>query len=240
MSSILEKVETSSNYFSLETTDQFLALQIARSFEALNQLRTIASLTSRYPEPLILSAYQKALELETPDARVQRFEQLLTGGCQISADHRTRVLLSLKIERRVIGAALLRGRQLEETEKRELNSDPDKAGWSLDHFLRATVDRLRPELIALEAPPAGITTRRSTLTDQARTLFRELGVPFYELTKQEVFQAYSIKPCRSRAELREIGWRLFPVVRHNNTKSPLDAALLGLLIQVRMQLSQTA
>ena len=239
MNGILERVEKSTRYFAPETEDQFLALQLARSLTALNKIRQIASLVSRYPEPLILSAYQDAQEVADPGARVQHFEQLLTEGHGKATSCRARVLLAFKVERRVIGAALFRSRHVEESEKRELSADPDKAGRTLDHFLRTTIERLRPELAAIETPPAGIATRRSALTGRARLLLRELGVPVVEVTKQDAFEAYSVPACRNRTELREVGSRLFPAVSHTTTKTPLDAALVGLLIQVRMQLSST-
>jgi hypothetical protein len=240
MNGILERVEKSTRYFTPETEDQFLALQLARSLSALNKIRQIASLVSRYPEPLILGAYQDAQDVADPGARVQHFEQLLVEGRGKVTGHCARLLLAFKLERRVIGAALFRGRHVEESEKRELSADPDKAGRSLDHFLRTTVERLRPELAAIETPPAGTATRRSTLTGRARLLLRELGVPVYEATKQETFEAYSVPACRTRTDLRGVGSRLFPAVSHMSTESPLDAALVGLLIQVRMQLNPTA
>jgi hypothetical protein len=147
------------------------------------------------------------------------------------------ILLSLKIERRTVGAAIFHSRHLENTRKRELSSDSEKASRTLTAFIRELVETHHPALVAIEIPPQDCNTRRLVLTDTTRNLARSLGVPIREVTKHEVFEAFTLPPCKNRKDLRSIVARIFPSVAEARTPSLLDAAALGLYVQTKQLLT---
>ena len=77
MTGILERVEEQQRYFTPESPDAFLALQLALTLQSPKHVRELATLTNRYPEPLILKAYQGARTVPDPKDRGEHFKQAL-------------------------------------------------------------------------------------------------------------------------------------------------------------------
>jgi hypothetical protein len=232
MSHILDRFATSS-HFSPQTAREFFALQLARKLGDEPTARHYAMLTDVHGEERLLAVFRRALRDCAEQREIAaRFHVELEGSARNG--HQTPVvrLAAFRIERRSIAVAVFLGEHLDYTQVRHLSSTRDKAGGSAVVFVRWILQGFRIQSTALETIPNGHEIQRAALAEAVRDVFRDAGLPVWEVAKQDLFAAFGFPPLRSRRELREVVACIWPVL-DGGTGAPmiLDAVALGLYVQ---------
>ena len=141
-------------------------------------------------------------------------------------------MAAIKVERRSVAVAILTNGNLEYTQVRQLSSAADKADASAVGFINWTVATFGIASAALERIQNGSEIRRAQLTELLLTTFRDAGIPLWEVSKQELFEAYGMPPLRTRKELRRVVVTIWPILKvQNGDGGILDAVALGLYVQ---------
>jgi len=141
-------------------------------------------------------------------------------------------LISIRIERRTVAAAVFYGEQLEYTDSRQLSSDNDRAFASAVGFIRWMLNRFPVESAALEAIRDGEFQRR-VLHDGISEALRGQGLPIWEIPKSVLLDGCGQPSLKSRAEIRQIATAIWPVLAGTHARVFIqDAAMLGLHVQI--------
>ena len=141
-------------------------------------------------------------------------------------------LAAIAMTRRTLAVTIFSETRLDYTQVRHLSSSHDKAEDSTVGFVRWIVATFGVDSAALETVTPGDTSRRAVLSRLVLGILREEGVPVWEVSKQQLFDAFAIPPLRGQRELREIIVSFWPVL-NTRGRSPvsLDAAALGLYVE---------
>jgi len=146
------------------------------------------------------------------------------------------ILLAFRVERRSVALCQFRGLALEYCTKRELPTGEKEAERSVLDFVRRACERFSPARIAVESEDR-LSDRRATFVRLLSQVATDHGVPLWRISQETLFGAFGEPPLRSRAELRRIAGGLWPqLVDRRFSKGTLDAAALGLNVQVDAQL----
>jgi len=126
----------------------------------------------------------------------------------------TETILTLRISRRAIGAAVIRGGELTLLDGRYLNSTPDRTIPAALRYLDKLFGMTHPTSVVLDAP--GIRDPRSVasrLVHAAQDTFREHGIPVTLLDRADILRAFAVTKVVDRREARELARILWPDVR---------------------------
>jgi hypothetical protein len=220
------------------TARELLVLRLAQKLGEPAAVKHYAELARQYNDDTLLLAYRKTLNNGHPPHDLARafHTELAALRRQDDRSHASCVL-AIKVERRCIAVAVFIGTRLDFNDMRTLGAHPDKADSSAIGFLRWVIGSFDIESAALERMTNGNEIRRAVLNKTVLNVLRESSLPIWEVSKQDLFDAYGYPQLRSRMELRQaatgILWSMF------NTDTPncqeLDAASVGLYVQTERQ-----
>ena len=148
-------------------------------------------------------------------------------------------LAAFKIDRRSIAAVLLADTRIDYLQVRTLLADERKGRSSALGFVRWFARSFDVQAAALEKLPAASTIRRATLTDAITETLRSTGVSVALVEKAELLAAFGHPPLTTRKALREVLLGIWPGVEAERNEHVIDAAALGLYVQVERQLQLT-
>jgi hypothetical protein len=141
-------------------------------------------------------------------------------------------LAALCVERRRAALALFNETRLEDLIIHHLPSDHAKAITSLTVFLKREIERSALEYLALARPAEKASERVKLMHTALIEVLRAHGIPFLEVSDDELFSTYSEPPLRHREHLRAAAARIWPPLNDRRTaRSAIDSALLGLHVQ---------
>jgi hypothetical protein len=232
MNSLLDRFAPVTAVFRPGTAAEMFALRLAQKLGDASAVRHYASLTDSYAEFPMLCAYRRTLRQGVNGSRGRQFLTELrrvgpsdhTNGCT--------KLISIRVERRTIAAAILYGSHIEYTDARQLSSSRDKACQSAVGFVCWLLNRFPVESAALEAIPHGYEFQRRVLHDSVCEVLRDRILPLWEIPKPVLLAGCGHPPLKSRAELRRIATSVWPILAGTHAKVFIqDAAVLGLHVQ---------
>jgi len=142
-------------------------------------------------------------------------------------------LLSIKISRRKIAAAVFTDGKVNYVDARTLSNVHTKAEESLLAFLNWIIEKFEVKSVGLELPDYPVETRTTRMTELAVQTLRNRAIPIWEVTKQMLFVAYAMPPLKTRKRLHVIVLSFWP---HLNSmrfdRSIFDAAAVGYYVHV--------
>lgn len=140
-------------------------------------------------------------------------------------------LLSLRITRRVIAAAVFSKERLDYAEIHHVPVDSSKAQNAVRGFLARLVEMFEPNQATIETP-SDSSYRSAVLTEKIVEDLRTFGIPLWMVKEQELLCAYGVPPLSTRAQLRLVAAGIWPFL-DNPQYGPLilDASSLGLYVQ---------
>ena len=147
-------------------------------------------------------------------------------------------LAALSFERRTVALAVFTNSHLENVLIRHLPEEMTKAMQSLTAFLNITIDLQHIQFMVLPLPTTGISKRAEMLNRTAVQTLRIAGIPLIQVSEQQLLESYGLPSLESREQLRRSARTIWPSL--NNVKAThgsLDAALLGLHVQIERLLS---
>lgn len=232
MTQILDQFVPTLSAFLPKTIADFFALRLAQKLDDGAAASHYAGLTSQYSETEILSAYRRTMHSGVHRDFGRRFHAELRHVAGNGVNGHSSHLVAIRVERRAVAVAVFAGDHLEYTQVRQLSSAKDKALASAVGFVNWIAEQFHLDSAAMESVPAVDEIQRLVLYQAVTTALREHMLPIWEVTKQDLFQAFGHPPVRTRKELRQIVAHLWPVLAGSNGKSfTQDAAGLGLYVQ---------
>lgn len=152
-----------------------------------------------------------------------------------------RHILSLRLNRRAIGAVVLTGEALTMTDGRHLTSARERAVSAAIRYVNRLLDQAGPAAVVVDAPAPkeGSTTRQ--LLEGITGVLASRGVVPLLITKADILAAYGLSPVRTRSQVREIVSGFWPELsRIAGQVKPYaaDAAAAALYAECRMNLSR--
>lgn len=146
-------------------------------------------------------------------------------------------LLTIHVERRRIAVALFSGLRLDYAQVRELSSRDDLARRSTRSFIAWLAETFEPEFAAVESLDVPDGTRRFALHRAVTSALRYSCVAQTEVGAAEVRAALGVPGIATKSELRVAAAVLWPDIAGFNHPAVLDAAALGLHLQMTATLS---
>jgi hypothetical protein len=231
MQSFFDKFIPASNTFRPRTTAELFALRLAQKLDDAPAVGHYVTLAENHPESQLLCAYRRTLRANGNGDRGRVFHRELEHTHANGNHERNARLISIRVERRAVAAAIFLGDHLEYADSRQLSSARDRALASAVGFVSWMLERFSAESGALESIPSGEFQRR-VLHDAVCEVLRDHMLPLWEIPKTVLFESYGRPPLKSRTELREIATSIWPILVGTHAKVFIqDAAALGLHVQ---------
>lgn len=233
MTDILKHFEKSLHgKFHPSTPDDYFALRLARGLGEPQAARHYAILASKYSQHKLLCAYQRAMSAQGDRAEAAKvFHDYLAaipqgGGNGVSRPK----LMAVRIERRCIGVGMFTGTHLNGFAARALAADHSSAENTAVSFLRASLSENDCPAIALETAAQNI--KRAERHNAVVNACRADGISVWEISLQNVMEALSFPPPKSREEMRKLMLSMWPLSDlRQKEECALDALALGLYVQ---------
>lgn len=234
MTGLLDKFVPVGAQYRPSTTTEMFALRLAQKLNEARTVRHFASLAETFTTGQLLCAYRRAIRNGHTDLG-RGFHAELERMHSNGNHDRSAKLVSVRIERRTVAAAIFCGDHLEYTDSRQLSSDNERAVASAVGFTQWMLSRFPAESAALEAIPEGEFQRR-VLHDNISEAIREQGLPIWEIPREALLDGCGHPCLKSRAELRSIACSIWPVLGGTHARVFIqDAAMLGLHVQIERQ-----
>lgn len=141
-------------------------------------------------------------------------------------------LLAIRIERRRIAVAAFSGLRLDYAQVRELSSFEERATRSAREFTAWVAETLEPRFVAIEKVDAPDEARRSHLAFAVTRTIRFLPLAHTSVPAADVLDSLGAPPIPTKGRLRVIGALLWPELAGRVHPAALDAAALGLHLQM--------
>jgi hypothetical protein len=218
--------------FAPSSPEEYFALRLACLLGEPEAAGHYATLASQYDQSKLLSAYRRATSASSRrDLPARVFHDHLaaigTNGGNTSPHPR---LLAVRVERRAVAVAVFSGVHLEGRRVLQLSSDAARAEASTAGFIRAVLSENDCPSAAIESVSGDV--RRAVLRAAIMDHCRANGISVWEVSGRIVLEALSHPPLKSRAELRDLMLRMWPVQGLKQSQlCALDAVALGLYVQ---------
>lgn len=150
-------------------------------------------------------------------------------------------LAAVRLTRKAVSLAVFHRTQLEYARTRFLRTSAPKARDTLEGFLAWTASHFNIDLIAIEKPERNDAGRVEQLALAVEEFASRTAIPLWRAPKMAVIQSYAEPAPSTRTELRAIAAKIWPMLADRDGH-PLDleAAALGLHVQVERQLTNTS
>jgi len=233
MKSLFDKFIPATTPFQPKTTTEMFALRLSQKLEDAAAVRHYVTLADSYSQGHLLGAYRWTIREHGGGDRGRRFHVELERSRTNGNHDRNTSLISIRVERRAVAAAVFRGDHLEYTDARQLSSDREKALSSAVGFVAWMLERFPVESAALEAIQNGHEIQRRVLHDAICQTLRDRMLPMWDIPKPVLLEGCGHPALRSRAQLREIATAIWPILAGTHAKVFVqDAAVLGLHVQI--------
>jgi len=232
MQSLFDKFKPRGASFLPRTLSDLFALRLAQKLGDTAAVHHYVQLADRYSEEQLICAYKRARRSVAKADLSRRFHVEL-DRLPRNGNHNGYIkLVSIRIERRAVAAAIFDGDHLSYTDSRQLSSAHDKALSSAVGFIGWMLGRFPVESATLETIPEGQEVHRRVLHDAICEGLRSRMLPIWEIPRAAVLEGCGHPALKSRAQLREIASSIWPILAGTNAKSFIqDAAILGLHAQ---------
>ncbi len=233
MGSLLDKFIPAATTFLPQTRTELFALRLAQKLGDAPAFNHYVALADSHSESQLLCAYRRTVRNDDVGDRGRRFQnELRRLHGNGSYDRRDR-LISIRVERRTIAAAIFHGDHLEYTDSRQLSSAHNKAYVSALGFIDWLLARFSVESAALEAIPNGHEFQRRVLHEAISQDLRDRGLTIWEIPKVALLEGCGYPSLRFRDQLRQVATSIWPILEGTRSKTFIqDAAILGLHVQV--------
>jgi hypothetical protein len=232
MTSLFDKFVPAVTTFRPETATELFALRLAQKLDDAPAVRHYVDLTGKYSEAHLLCAFRRAVGANGNRDHSRRFHVEL-ARIQENGNHKQYgKLISIRVERRTIAAAIFHGEHLEYADSRQLSSDNDRARANAAAFISWLLIRFPAESAALESIPNGHEFQRRVLHETIGGMLRERLLAIWEIPRSVLLDCYGYPPLKSRSELRKTATSIWPILAGTHAKVFIqDAAVLGLHVQ---------
>jgi hypothetical protein len=233
MTNILGRFASSlQSRFEPSSPDEYFALRLARGLGEPAAAPHFVLLASRYSQHQVLCAYQRALTAgragQNPGRVFHEGLQSLSPGSG-NGSFRAQ-LLAVRVERRTIAVALFVGLHLEGHRVLQLSSNSRRAEASTAGFVRSVLTEHECQSAAIEGIDNG--NQRSLLYRAVIAQCGDAGVSVWKIPREAVLESLAYPPLKSRAEVRKLMLRLWPIPGFKSSEVfALDAFALGLYVQ---------
>lgn len=217
--------------FRPSTTQEFFALRLAAKLGDAGAAPHYAELADRFSVGQLLDAYARAVSTSIDPVRGFHRELKSPTG-RTGGDQGVQRLAAVRIERRAVGFAILRGDHLVHADARQLSSAPNKALDNAVSFVTRFLERFRCESAALETVPVSREATRTLLHQAVLGVLSAQAIGVIEVSKPDLLAAFGYPATRFRHDLRETISDIFPVLdQQPGGPWTHDAAALGLYVQ---------
>jgi|SRR5579884_517263 len=143
---------------------------------------------------------------------------------------------AIKADRHTVAIAIFSGIQLVHVQARKLASDASRSERSALAFINRVLEAFPANAVTIESAPEH--TQRSKLISQVAACLKSDNRSIEFVDPRLVIESFCFPVVRKRHEVRKIVRDIWPVlVIRNGSPLELDAAALGLYIQVEHLLS---
>ena len=140
--------------------------------------------------------------------------------------------IAVRIERRAVAIAILRGDHLHYADSRQLSSVQNKAIDSAAGFVTRMIERFRCDYAALEIVPNDHEVQRTLLHQAILRVLNVQAIGITEVEKSGLLRSFAYPAPRFRSTVREIISNVYPVLNEAPGQPWVyDAAALGLYVQ---------
>jgi hypothetical protein len=232
MQSFFDKFIPTSSSFRPRTTTELFALRLAQKLDDASAVGHYVTLAENHSESQLLCAYRRTLRAKGNGDRGRVFHRELEHTRANGSHERNARLISIRVERRAVAAAIFHSDHLEYADSRQLSSAHDRALASAVGFVNWMLERFSVESAALESIPNGGEFHRRVLHDTVCAVLRDRMLAIWEIPKTVLFESCGRPPLKSRTELREVATSIWPILIGTHAKVFIqDAAVLGLHVQ---------
>lgn len=155
----------------------------------------------------------------------------------------TKHILSIRINRRALGAAMLSGDALTYCDGRHLTSIKERAVASALRYVQRLLES-RPQAVVCDVSGSDdATTTTSTLLQAIVTYLVEHGLSPLVIGRPDITAAFGLTPLPNRQEVRDMVEEYWPLIRritHRTKPYAADAAAAALYAQCRLALRARA
>lgn len=151
----------------------------------------------------------------------------------------SRPILTLRVNRRAVGAAVLDDDQLVLADGRHLASGTEKAVAGAVRFVERLIAAATPRFVAVDGPAADDRSTTGRIVAALTSILAEGGVDVVFVAKAELLAAYGVRGLHSRAELRDLVRSYWPELadrRGDAARFVADAAAAALYADCRRAL----
>lgn len=152
----------------------------------------------------------------------------------------TRHILSVRINRRAIGAAVLSGDALTLADGRHLTSARHRAVPAAVRYITRLLEQSGAVTVVVDAPAPGEGTTTQHLLDAITDLLSSRGVTPLVVGKADVMAAYGLSPMPTRSQVRDVVsqfWPMLAMIAGQVQPYAADAAAAALYAECRLALS---
>ena len=232
MKSLLDQFISPTDAFRPKSAIEMFALGLAQKLHDVVAVRHYVMLVDRYSQADLLCAYRRSLRAKGNADLGRRFQtelQRVQGKGQNGASE---TLISIRVERRTVAAAIFEGDRLEYTDARQLSSDHERALASAIGFITWILQQFPVQSAALESIVNVHEIQRRVLYDAIHQLLRDNMLSIWEIPRATLLEACGHPALKSREELRQVATAIWPVLAGTHAKVFIqDAAVLGLYVQ---------
>ena len=113
-------------------------------------------------------------------------------------------ILSVRVSRRALGAAVLTPEGLALADGRHLSSKTTKASVAASHYLERLLSTAGVTAAVIDAPEQSAGGVTAAVLERLRAMLAEKGVPVSMVGRSDLLVAYGLQPLRNRNELRDL------------------------------------
>lgn len=152
----------------------------------------------------------------------------------------TRHILSVRINRRAIGAAVLSGDALTLADGRHLTSARDRAITAALRYVTRLLEQSDAATVVIDAPATSEGKTTHHLLNAITELLSSRGVTPLVVTKADVVAAYGLAPTPTRNQVRDVVSQFWPalgIIAGKVQPYAADAAAAALYAECRLALT---
>jgi hypothetical protein len=152
----------------------------------------------------------------------------------------TRAILSLRISRRAIGAAVLSGDALTLTDGRHLSSRRERSAAAAVRYVTRVLEQSAASAVVCDVPTSAQTTVSQHVLRAVVDVLTARGLAPSLVTKSDVLAAYGLKPLPTRQQVREVVSEFWPTLESMTGRVKpyvADAAAAALYAECRLALN---
>jgi hypothetical protein len=147
-------------------------------------------------------------------------------------------ILTLRLSRRALGAAVLTDEVLTFADGRHLSSQRHRADVATTRYVERLLALSKARFVVMDAPQPA-QGEENHLVMAVESVLRPRHIAWLVVGRSDLLQAYGLRALRNRAALRDIAWRFWPEMAQLTGKVQpyvADAAIAALYGESRVAL----